>query len=531
MLFCSRALWPPLRIRRSPRAFKLEPISLPYELWCEIFRMLDTATLVAVSRVSRGFNGHAIPIFLARHGMLAADIHAGTLNVPRREDIFPVLQTAFFLPAVRTVNCSVFGSRRFQIIYHLARFLSQQTTLEEVRLRFWGSDPFTGLGPKQKKIPRRTVQREICRLLNCITPTGKTLVVAPDRLLFSGSVRGDPWGIVRQVAAPPRGIRAKVRNAVAIKGWKRAQGDLVLHTVGEVYGTTCRGSFVLDSLRAVHVKYSPSPDKWALVVLNATYVQCLNLTSALSAADWSHLLPLLSLPDLEELNMGREAVYGGTPELHDIGVAELDEFLIRHPTTERLEYLPQLPPQAVPRSELSLGSFYLLTHLTTTPAHFIHLHHAPNSFPVLVQLILFSPASIQEARAGAEFMVVLSSLAGTDQVQTPGLQLHFPGVWIAPPAAGLTIRCVSSLLILGEVNRDVDALTEFISPFEAGLKWVEFQPTSRRTFADMRLVDELRRKVVWLEDVSCVRVESGRRVQSMPHPKSRATVSITYSDE
>ncbi|KAJ7238284.1 hypothetical protein B0H12DRAFT_1137741 [Mycena haematopus] len=530
---CFRVLRLPLR---RPRRFKLQPLALPFELWSEIFRMLDTATLVAASRVSRGFNGHAIPIYLARLGMRTADLYAGIFNLPGRQDVFPVLQTAFFLPSVRNLSCSVFGSRRFQIIHCLALFLSQQTTLEDVDLRFLAPDPFTGFGPKQRRrLPRRIVQKEIGRLLNCITPTGKTLVLTPDRLLFSGSARGDPWRVVRQTPAPPRGIRAKVRNTVAITARKRAQTDLVLHTVGEIHRTTCRDSFVLDVLRSVQVKYALSPDKWALVVLNATLVRCLNLTPALSATDWSPLLPLLSLPELEELNMGRESAYSA-PEFPDIGMADLDVFLIRHKTIERLDYLPQMPPESVPSSEFfSLGSFYHLTHLTTTPAHFIHLHHTPNSFPALVELILFSPMSTPVARAAAEFTVVLNLLASTTQVQGPGVQLRFPGAWISPPLVGLAIRCVSSLLIFGDFTRDVNTLAEFISAFEPGLKWAEFQPMSGsgRTFGDMRLVDALRRKVAWLENVSCLRVESnGRTPRTVPHATTRrTTVSVTYSDE
>ncbi|KAF8139313.1 hypothetical protein K438DRAFT_2030651 [Mycena galopus ATCC 62051] len=524
---CFRSLRSSLRIsHRSPGKSQVDPWALPYELWSEIFRMLDIAALVAVSRVSRAFNAHAIPVFLARHGMSAVDLYTGTFNVPGRRDIFPVLQTAFFLPPVRNLSCSVFGSRRFQIISYLALFLSQQTNLEDVHLRFSASDPFVGYGPKQQSLPRKTVQREVCRLLNCVTPSGKTVIITADRVLFSRPARGDLWHIVRPISAPPRGIRAKVRNAFATKGRKRTKTDLVLTTVGEIYGTVCHDSLVLDELRSLNVKYAPSVDEWAVVVLNASAVQSLNLTPALTATDWSDLLPLLWLPELEELSMGRETAYSA-PELHDIGATDLDAFLIRHQTIERLEYLPQLSPEWAPMTGLY---FPHITRLTTTPAHFIHLHHTPNSFPSLVDLNLFAPASTPVARAAAEFTAVLNLLAATSHIEGPGVQLRFPGTWIVvPPSVGLQIRCVSALLIFGDCTRDVGVLAEFISPFEPGLKLVEFQPASRRKFGDMRLVDELRRRVVWLEDVSCLRAESKKL--TVPHSKLRQTVSVTYSDQ
>jgi hypothetical protein len=138
--------------------------------------LLDDAELVAVSRVSRAFNAHAIPIYLARHGMSLADLYSGTFIIPGREDVFSVLQTAFFLPPVRKLSCAVFERNAFQIIRYLGLFLSQQTTLEEVHLTFYPRDLFLGYGPlygpatKKKEITRRIMQREVCRLLNCVTP-------------------------------------------------------------------------------------------------------------------------------------------------------------------------------------------------------------------------------------------------------------------------------------------------------------------------------------------------------------------------
>jgi hypothetical protein len=456
----------------------------------------DDAALVAVSRVSRAFNAHAIPIYLARHGMSSADLYSGTFIIPGREDVFPVLQTAFFLPPVRKFSCAVFERNAFRIIRYLGLFLSQQTTLEDVHLTFYPRDLFLGCkslyGPATKKeITRRMMQREVCRLLNCVTPAGKTLVITPDRLLCSGAAHGGPWHIVQPIVAPPRGIHAKVRKvAGAVMERKSARTDVVLNTIGEIHGTICRDSLVLDMLHSFHAKYVLSPEDWAVVVLNAYSVGCLNLTPALAATDWSLILPLLNLPSLRELTMGRKRVYVTQPELHDIGTAELDAFLTRHKNVERLEYLPRLSPHNNSESlGFSLASLRHITRLTTTPAHFLRLQQAqgPNSFPMrLVDLILFAPASTTVARATAEFMALLSLLGDTTQVEAPGVRLHFPGAWIAldpPPPVGLEIQCVTSLVVFGDFARDVDALAEFLSPFEPRLRWVKFQPIVQCTLS------------------------------------------------
>ncbi|KAJ7851983.1 hypothetical protein B0H13DRAFT_2084636 [Mycena leptocephala] len=519
-IHCLGALYPLLRIPPRSRWRKFEPLAnplaLPSELWSEIFRVLDDdAALVAVSRVSRAFNAHAIPIYLARHGISTADLNSGTLRIPMNQDVFGVLQTAFFLPPVRKLDCHVFGQRRFQIIRYLALLLSRQTTLEDVQLSFYATDAFSGFGPKRKELPRRTVQREICRLLNCITPTGKALVITGDRILISGSAHGDAWRMVRPLVAPPRGIRAKARSAaLAVKERKPARLDLVLNTLGEIRGTTLRDSLILDQLHYVHVTYAASPGQWAVVVLKGYCVERLNLIPSLTVADWLHVLPLLNLSGLQEFNMGRAAV-DSAPELHDISMAELDAFLIRHTTIERLEYFPQLPIPLSPSRNFPL-------------THFLHLHHAPNSFRILVQLNLFAPASTPVARATAEFTELLKLLVGTNRVEGPGVCLCFPGAWLTPLPAGLSIQCVTSLVIFGDFALDVAAIAEFLSPFEPGLRRVEFQPARRRTFEHLHLADELRRMVVWLQEVSCVR--GGSKIRTMADPKTYKTISITYDD-
>ncbi|KAJ6518193.1 hypothetical protein C8R47DRAFT_1205260 [Mycena vitilis] len=529
---CLAVLRPSLRPfrRRKPG-----PPSLPAELWSEIFLMLDTAELVVVSRVSRAFNADAIQIYLARQGIPPAVLNSGTLalsgfNLGSREDIvFPVLRTAFFLPPIRKFSCSVYGQRRFQTIRYLATFIGQQPALEDVKLTFFALDPFTGFGATQKVFPRRTVQKEICRLLNCVFPTGRALIITPNRLIISGSAR---WRMVRPLVAPPRGIRAKVRKtvlAVNLKRRKPTPRDVVLTTLGEVRGTTSRDELVLDALRSLSVKYALSPDGWAVVILNSSTISRLNLNSMLGASAWSQILPLLELSMLLELGMCSTALYTGGPELHDIGMAELDAFLVRHAFIERLEYIPQLSPSPIASSEFSLASLPHLKYLTTTPAHFLHLHRAPNTFPTLVELVLFSPASPLGEYTAKEFTAVLNLLAET--IHDSGFCLRFPGAWISVLPEDLMIQCISTLVIVGDFPLDVGALANFAGHFAAGLKRVELQPARQRTFEHLRLADQLGRKLVWLEDVSCSRPEWAPQ-KATSHPKKTGKEpKIVYDDE
>ncbi|KAJ7633835.1 hypothetical protein DFH06DRAFT_1303265 [Mycena polygramma] len=516
------------------RRRKSRPAALPNELWSEIFLMLDTQELVVVSRVSRSFNADAIQIYLARQGIPPAVLNSGTLalsgfNSGSRQDIFPVLRTAFFLPPIRKFSCNVYGQRRFQTIRYLASFIGQQPALEDVKLTFFAPDPFTGFGAKQKAIPRRTVQREICRLLNCVFPTGKALIVTPDRLIISGSAR---CHMVRPLVAPPRGIRAKVRKTALAANLKRRKPtplDVVLTTVGEIRGTTSRDEFVLDALRSVSVKYATSSDGWAVVILNSASITRLNLKSMLGASAWSRILPLLELSMLVELGMCSTTLYTGDPELHDIDMAELDAFLIRHVLLERLEYIPQLPLSPITSSEVSLASLPHLKYLTTTPSHFLHLHRTPNTLPTLIELVLLSPPSPLGDYAAKEFTAVLNLLAET--IQDPGFCLRFPLAWISSLPEDLTIQCISTLVMVGDFPLDVAALAKFAGQFTPGLKRVELQPARQRTFEHLRLVDELRHRLVRLEDVSCSRPEWAPQRVSLHPKKTGKGPKIIYDDE
>ncbi|KAJ7658802.1 hypothetical protein DFH06DRAFT_1407358 [Mycena polygramma] len=428
--------------------------------------MLDTQELVVVSRVSRSFNADAIQIYLARQGIPPAVLNSGTLalsgfNSGSRQDIFPVLRTAFFLPPIRKFSCNVYGQRRFQTIRYLASFIGQQPALEDVKLTFFAPDPFTGFGAKQKAIPRRTVR--------------------------------------------------KTALAANLKRRKPTPLDVVLTTVGEIRGTTSRDEFVLDALRSVSVKYATSPDGWAVVILNSASITRLNLKSMLGASAWSRILPLLELSMLVELGMCSTTLYTGDPELHDIDMAELDAFLIRHVLLERLEYIPQLPLSPITSSEFSLASLPHLKYLTTTPSHFLHLHRTPNTLPTLIELVLLSPPSPLGDYAAKGFTAVLNLLAETIQ--------------------DLTIQCISTLVMVGDFPLDVAALAKFAGQFTPGLKRVELQPARQRTFEHLRLVDELRQRLVRLEDVSCSRPEWAPQRVSL-HPKKTGTgPKIVYDDE
>ncbi|KAJ7673317.1 hypothetical protein DFH06DRAFT_1359418 [Mycena polygramma] len=265
-----------------------------------------------------------------------------------------------------------------------------------------------------------------------------------------------------------------------------------------------RDEFVLDALRSVSVKYATSSDGWAVVILNSASITRLNLKSMLGASAWSRILPFLELSMLVELGMCSTTLYTGDPELHDIDMAELDAFLIRHVLLERLEYIPQLPLSPITSSEVSLASLPHLKYLTTTPSHFLHLHRTPNTLPTLIELT----------------------------IQDPGFCLRFPRLaWISSLPEDLTIQCISTLVMVGDFPLDVAALAKFAGQFTPGLKRVELQPARQRTFEHLRLVDELRHRLVRLEDVSCSRPEWAPQRVSLHPKKTGKGPKIVYDDE
>ncbi|KAJ7771267.1 hypothetical protein DFH07DRAFT_1057664 [Mycena maculata] len=356
----------------------------------------------------------------------------------------------------------VSGDRRYWVIGYLRRLIAQQTALDDIRLRFWES-PLTGYcAHGSKKIAPRTIKKEVCRLLNSITPGGRALTLVGDRALISDSEDGARWQVVRQISAA-KGFRQKVRkSASTLKGRLRpTEIDLVLRTTCETDGIMSRDSYTIEEPRSVDVTHPASVGEWAVVVLNANTVHRFRLTPSLRASDWAHVLPLLTLPRLEELTAGRGTVYSDL-DLCDVSSADLDAFLIRHTEITRLEYCPELSPTALRISAFSLASFPYLTHLTTTPVHFLHLHHVPNTFPELAELVLFTPFSTPASLSEKEdFMAVLQLLNRTDP---QALRLRFSGTWISPLTLdGLGIKCIESMRLFGEFELDVASVAEFLA--------------------------------------------------------------------
>ncbi|KAJ7448901.1 hypothetical protein FB451DRAFT_1288114 [Mycena latifolia] len=519
----SLARRPVRRIRSHPiwRKFRApgNVQDLPNELWAEIFRMLENPGLLAVSRVNRAFNALAIPLYLARNTISQADLHAGMLQVPAYLDILPVLRTAFSLPPIRNLTCNVYGSHRTQLIGFLRRFVAQHPSLQEIHLTFYAS-LFQSRGRFKAHTPKK-----ICRLLNDMTRnTGRALIIAGNRGLVSGAERGELWRVVRRVGGPPRGIRARIRTVT--KRTSRAK-DVVLKTAGEIQGLMRRDSYILDVLLSIDITYSSSPDDWTVIALNAGVVDHFSLTPGLSAVDWARVLPSLNFRLLQGFSMGRPTGFGN-PELRDVSAADLDAFLARHPRISRLEYVPQLPSAStLGPPTLSLVSLPYLTSLTTTPAHFIHLHSAPNTFPELIELVLFAPPSMPAEFAQRDFAEVLHLLAGSDS-GVHSLRMRFPGAWLAPHPTDLRIECLAGILIFGEFALDAPALAEFLAPFEPGLKRIELHPTDGTMFERKRCVEQLQLQLPWLEDVSCSRAES--RIQTISLSTKRQTISRKYSD-
>ena len=101
------------------------------------------------------------------------------------------------------------------------------------------------------------------------------------------------------------------------------------------------------------------------------------------------------------------------------------------------------------------------------------------------------------------------------------------------PPPDLEIACVTSLLLYAFDPPASPALAPFLVPFLApfapGLRRVELLPARARTAAHLRVVDELRQHVAWLEDVACARVEGGRQMVSSK--KDRQIVKPKYQDD
>ncbi|KAJ7199786.1 hypothetical protein GGX14DRAFT_699745, partial [Mycena pura] len=476
-------------------------VDLPVEIWLIIFYLLDARTLAILSHVNRHFNALAVPIYLAQKGASAADLATGILCITP-PDVLPVLHTAFFLPPVKRIEGMVFehvsasGHRRRHTVSYLRPLLNRQKLLEEIHLWFrpgfydfchyqYGTgSPWIG-----QEVSRAITQENICGLLNGIVSVRPALVIVGGRmLLVSGSGNTTPWSLVPGLETVVRGagVRGNIWSAIALlKKPKPTNFDVVLDSTFKMNGTLFRDSFILKSLEKLDVVYASSPGAWTVTILNQFQFDRLVLHSALTAADWAYVLPLLYLPHLRELNMGVAPAHTTptTPpsELLDVAIADLHDFIARHTSINRLHYAPRLPSAPLGVPSFSLTALRNLTHLVTTPAHLIILCHEPGIFRTLRMLSLFSPTSMLVDRVKQDFMTVLGLL--TVEANVPGLSLQFPAAWLAPPPHDLAIHCIDRLIILGcDHELDVRTLVEFTELFADGFVRVELYDTQGQRF-------------------------------------------------
>ncbi|KAJ7120595.1 hypothetical protein C8R43DRAFT_1151491 [Mycena crocata] len=516
-ILCLGALHPP-RLLRTRQRRQTTP-ELPNELWSEIFSMLDRPDLPAISRVNRVFNALAVPMYLATFGVSPAELADGALRIPGyRPDVLAVVQTAFFLPPIRKLDCGISGDNKSSRIRFLKK-VEAQKSLQHLRLHC-ASDLLSPLedspeDPNQKPASRITLQKD-------------TLIVTADGSFISGFEDGNLWQLVHQRSST-RGIRAKLRKAAtSIKSRTRSPAwtNLVLRASGEVKGTFQRKWCCLEHLYSLDVTYASPRDDWALLVLNARHIRRLNLTSPLTTSQWVHCLPLLELELLFEVEMGSTTTRE-SHELRDMPMADLDAFLTRHMHITRLQYIPELPlilPDVSPFTQA-----VSLTHLTTTPAHFIHLHRAPNTFPQLEVLNLFGTPSTPLSQSKQQMMTVMGFL---EQSAAQGVCTRFPGAWISTPSPDLRISTIESMLLFGDFELDLAAMSEYLAPFEPGLKRVEFHPKHAPIYERKQFVDALRSTLpAWLENIYCTRGDPDWVTETIDLSANRETFRIEYDDE
>ncbi|KAJ7253295.1 hypothetical protein C8J57DRAFT_1349414, partial [Mycena rebaudengoi] len=353
---------------------------LPDDVWFEIFTCVWDRELLVLSRVCRAFNDMAMRQYLSRRGISAESLDAGVLTMPvSTAPTFSDLCTALYLPPIRKLTCTVWGPyRKFWDFPLLRRFIRAHRTLEEFHIRFFDVSAANGRSPTA--IDRHAAQREWCLLLNWICPPGKSLVISDMHAVVFNLEDGARWRVVRQAQAPVRGRMP----------------------VCKIRGETRKELLHVDSLLAVDIMRTPTPAGWSIVSLDAHVLQHLNLAQAMP-------------------HFGR---------LGGLGVVSrevLDTFLLRHTTITNLEYMPSILPPINPSQSphLSLTSFPDLTHLTTTPAHFIYLNGAPTTkFERLSEVTLFATTSVTLAQVQAEFATVLRLLSETRPA--PTLHSEYP---------------------------------------------------------------------------------------------------------
>ncbi|KAJ6526165.1 hypothetical protein DFH09DRAFT_1095390 [Mycena vulgaris] len=290
--------------------------------------------------------------------------------------------------------------------------------------------------PSLRILPRLRWQR----LLNSITSDGT---------LISGSEV--VWRVVRHVV-PVRGLRARVRaGAAALKERQPKKGDLVLTTACEVDEILSRDSYTLARLYSLQVAYSPSPAEWTLVVINTEIANRFTLAPALVAADWTWVLPQLTLPALDEFTMGRPTGYGDS-ELRDVS---------------HDPHLPQVPWRLLAR----------------VPSKSRQTHHNASPFPPPAPRTQHVPPP---EGAHPVFAGVIANGTRAAEIYgrtTPAVVHRRRGR--APDAHPPALPCPSDL--------DVDAFTAFAAPFQPVLKLVQTHPgPGLGAFERLAFVDEIR---------------------------------------
>ncbi|KAJ7231252.1 hypothetical protein C8J57DRAFT_1385487 [Mycena rebaudengoi] len=481
---------------------------LPDDVWFEIFTCVWDRELLVLSRVCRAFNDMAMRQYLSRRGISAESLDAGVLTMPvSTAPTFSDLCTALYLPPIRKLTCTVWGPyRKFWDFPLLRRFIRAHRTLEEFHIRFFDVSAANGRSPTA--IDRHAAQREWCLLLNWICPPGKSLVISDMHAVVFNLEDGARWRVVRQAQAPVRGRMRKIATIAKRNGLPTM--DLMLQAVCKIRGETRKELLHVDSLLAVDIMRTPTPAGWSIVSLDAHVLQHLNLAQAmLTSEDWVHTLPLITLPALLYFTMGVSRVYTGFEAESGLGVVSrevLDTFLLRHTTITNLEYMPSILPPINPSQSphLSLTSFPDLTHLTTTPAHFIYLNGAPTTkFERLSEVTLFATTSVTLAQVQAEFATVLRLLS--ENTTGSNIALRIPGKWITPPSevCTLSISCISSIRLLGDFELTPHIIA-WLSLFEHGiLLRLELFPRKAVAFARKQFVDKVRKEAPWLEEVSC----------------------------
>ncbi|KAJ7052831.1 hypothetical protein C8F01DRAFT_1236153 [Mycena amicta] len=519
------------------------PLALPNELWTEIFLMLDTEDILRASRVSETFNALAMPLYLARFGIKQAEVRAGELNIPASYPrLLSRLRTAFFLPPITSLSCAVAEKGRYEILRYLSHFLrGSPSSRDRVQISFLGTNAFSGYGFhwRRRATPERKMKIAVCALLNALmVGTSRTLVVSgrTGRTILLDPIpprsRRGPWRVVTQPMAPPHsGFRPWLRHAMHI-GRPAVVRDLTLLASFNCEGMATRTSETVDDLRSIDVHYNVGGggSPWSVVILNAGLTKVYKLPVSMEDfvpdknLTWDDILPLLAFPNLLELQMTSGTPFGSATDqdtpLHEISVALMDDFLVRHPTIEQLEYLPQLPPldDSLP---LITHGFTALTHLTTTAFHFVRAFQDPECAQSLVQLRLLDVASrpmTNDVLVGLLHILSLRKLeAGCET-----MRLSMPAAWasvlsttsVEEPQLD-TIDSVNLLhlfdLRLGDnesVESLITSLLAFISLFNpTSLRIIQLQPPLSQPASSLclRVADALRVRADWLEDVVRVR--------------------------